>query len=47
MKTGVPQPLIRIYMDDLTITTYSVTESRSRRLEKLIVWARINFKLVN
>lgn len=46
MNTGVRQPPIRAYMDDLTITTSSVTGSRwiLRRLEKLITWARMCFK---
>ena len=46
MKTGVRQPLIRAYMDDLTVTTTSVMGSRwiLRSLEKLIPWARMKFK---
>ena len=46
MKTGVRQPPIRAYMDDLTVTTTSVMGSRwiLRSLEKLIAWARMKFK---
>ncbi|XP_062272394.1 LOW QUALITY PROTEIN: uncharacterized protein LOC133978067 [Scomber scombrus] len=45
-KSGVRQPPIRAYMDDLTITTTSVPGSRwiLQRLEKLITWARMSFK---
>lgn len=45
-KSGVRQPPIRAYMDDLTITTTSVPGSRwiLQGLEKLITWARMNFK---
>lgn len=46
MKRGVRQPPINAYMDDLIITTSLVTGSRwiLYRLEKLIPWARMNFK---
>ena len=46
MKTGVYQPPIRAYMDDLAVTTTSVMGSRwiLRSLEKLIAWARMKFK---
>ena len=46
MKTGVRQPPIRAYMDDLTVTTTSVMGSRwiLRSLEKLMAWARMKFK---
>ena len=46
MKTGVRQPSIRAYMDDLTVTTTSVMGSRwiLRSLEKLIAWVRMKFK---
>ena len=46
MKTGVRQPPIRAYMDDLTVTTSSVPGCRwiLRGLEKLISWARMSLK---
>ena len=46
MKIGVRQPLIRVYIDDLAVTTTSVMGSRwiLYSLEKLIVWARMKFK---
>ena len=46
MKSGVRQPPIRAYMDDMTITTSSVTGSRwvLQGLGKLIAWARMKFK---
>ena len=45
-NTGVRQPPIRAYMDDLTVTTPSVTGCRwlLRGLEQQIKWARMNFK---
>ena len=45
-NTGVRQPPIRAYMDDLTVTTSSVTGCRwiLRGLERLIAWARMSFK---
>ena len=45
-NTGVRQPPIRAYMDDLTVTTSSVTGCRwiLRGLEKQIAWARMSFK---
>ena len=45
-KSGVRQPPIRAYMDNLTITTTSVPGSRwiVQGLEKLITWARMGFK---
>ena len=46
MKTGVHQPPIRAYMDNLTVTTTSVMGSRWTlcSLEKLLAWARMKFK---
>ena len=45
-KSGVRQPPIRAYMDDLTITTTSVPVSRRilQGLEGLTTWARMSFK---
>ncbi|XP_075893028.1 uncharacterized protein LOC142895694, partial [Nelusetta ayraudi] len=45
-KSGVRQPPIRAYMDDLTITTISVPGSRwiLQGLERLMTWARMSFK---
>ena len=45
-NTGVRQPPIRAYMDDLTVTTPSVTGCRwlLSGLERQIKWARMNFK---
>ena len=45
-NSGVRQPPIRAYMDDLTVTTPSVTGCRwlLRGLEKQIKWARMQFK---
>ena len=47
-KSGIRQPPIRAYMDDLTVTTAYFTGCRwlARGLEKLIGWARMKFKLV-
>ncbi|XP_035990671.1 uncharacterized protein LOC118562404 [Fundulus heteroclitus] len=44
-KSGVRQPPIRAYMDDLTVTTASVPGCRwiLHGLEKLISWARMSF----
>ncbi|XP_049324773.1 uncharacterized protein LOC125789951 [Astyanax mexicanus] len=45
-KSGVRQPPIRAFMDDLTVTTTSVPGCRwiLQGLEKLISWARMSFK---
>ena len=45
-KSGIRLPPIRAYMDDLTVTTASVTGCRwiVRGLEKHITWARMKFK---
>lgn len=45
-KSGVQQPPIRAYMDDLTITTTSVPGTRwiLQGPERLITWARMSFK---
>ena len=45
-KSGIRQPPIRAFMDDLTVTTESVPGSRwiLQELEKLIGWARMRFK---
>ncbi|XP_041934289.1 LOW QUALITY PROTEIN: uncharacterized protein LOC121697073, partial [Alosa sapidissima] len=45
-KSGVRQPPIRVFMDDLTVTTTSVPGCRwiLQGLEKLITWARMSFK---
>lgn len=45
-KSGVRQPPIRAFMDDLTATTTSVLGSRwiLQGLEKFIAWARMSFK---
>ncbi len=45
-KSGIRQPPIRAYMDDLTITTTSVPGSRwiLQGLERVITWARMSFK---
>lgn len=46
MKSGVRQPPIRAYMDDLTMKKSSVPGSRwiLQGLERLISWARMSFK---
>lgn len=45
-RSGIRQPPIRAYMDDLTITMTSVPGSRwiLQGLERLITWARMSFK---
>ncbi len=45
-KSGIRQPPVRAYMDDLTITTTSVPGSRwiLQGLERVITWARMSFK---
>lgn len=45
-KSGVCQPPIRAFMDNLTVTTTSFPGSRwiPRGLEKLITWARMSFE---
>lgn len=45
-KSGVRQPPIRAFMDDLTVTTTSVPGCRwiLQGLEKIITWARMCFK---
>ncbi|TWW66935.1 hypothetical protein D4764_20G0009670 [Takifugu flavidus] len=45
-RSGVRQPPIRAYMDDLTVTTTSVPGCRwiLQGLERLILWARMSFK---
>lgn len=45
-KSGVRQPPIRAFMDDLTVTTTSVPGCRwiLQGLERLIRWARMSFK---
>ncbi|XP_049336392.1 uncharacterized protein LOC125802421 [Astyanax mexicanus] len=45
-KSGVRQPPIRAFMDDLTVTTTSVPGCRwiLQGLEKLMTWARMSFK---
>lgn len=45
-KTGIRQPPIRAFMDDLTVTTESVPGCRwiLQGLEKLTIWARMLFK---
>ncbi|KAI4876470.1 hypothetical protein NFI96_017397 [Prochilodus magdalenae] len=45
-KSGIRQPPIRAFMDDLTVTTTSVPGCRwiLQGLEKLISWARMSFK---
>ena len=44
-KSGVRQPPIRVFMDDLSVTT-SVPGARwvLQGLEKLVAWARMSFK---
>ena len=46
-KSGVKQPPIRAFMDDLTVTTMSVPGSRwiLQGLERLTTWAWMCFKL--
>ena len=46
VKSGIRQPPLRAYMDDITVTTSSVIGCKLivRGLEKLIVWARMRFK---
>ena len=46
VKSGIRQPPLRAYMDDITVTTSSVIGCTwiVRGLEKLIVWARMRFK---
>ncbi|KAK7880264.1 hypothetical protein WMY93_030631 [Mugilogobius chulae] len=45
-KSGQRQPPIRAFMDDLTVTTESVSGCRwiLQGLQKLVKWARMNFK---
>ncbi|GAA6109066.1 uncharacterized protein LOC109140823 [Tachysurus ichikawai] len=45
-KTGIWQPPIRAFMDDLTVTVESVPRARwiLKGLERLIEWARMSFK---
>ncbi len=45
-KSSIQQPAIRAFMDDLTVTTTLVPGGRwiLQGLEKLIFWARMNFK---
>ncbi|XP_038154112.1 uncharacterized protein LOC119791846 [Cyprinodon tularosa] len=45
-KSGVRQPPIRAFMDDLTVTTSNVPGSRwiLKGLEELTTWARMTFK---
>lgn len=45
-KSGIRQPPIRAYMDDLTVTCTSVTGGRwlLKGLEENITWARMTFK---
>lgn len=45
-KSGVHQPPIRAFMDDLTVSTTSVPGCKwlLKGLEKVITWARMNFK---
>ena len=45
-KSGIRQPPIRAFMDDLTVTTSSVTGSRwlLKGLEQSTTWARMSFK---
>ena len=45
-QSGIRQPPIRAFMDDLTVTTESVPGCRwiLQGLEKLIQWARMSFK---
>ena len=46
VKSGIRQPPLRAYMDDITVTTSSVIGCKwiVRGLEKLIIWARMRFK---
>ena len=46
VMSGIQQPPLRAYMDDITVTTSSVISCKwiVRGLEKLIVWARMRFK---
>ena len=48
MSSGVRQPPIRAFMDDMTITTKTVVGARwtLKELQELISWARMKFKLV-
>jgi len=45
-KTGMRQPPIRAFMDDLTVTTESVPGARwiLKGLERVMEWARMSFK---
>ncbi|XP_038131552.1 uncharacterized protein LOC119776958 [Cyprinodon tularosa] len=45
-RSGIRQPPIRAYMDDLTVTSTSVTGCRwlLRGLERIMAWARMIFK---
>lgn len=47
-RSGLRQPPIRAYMDDMTITTTSVMAARwlLKRIEKHITWARMSFNPV-
>lgn len=46
-KSGVRQPPIRAFMDDLTVTTMAVPGARwiLQGLERLVAWACMSFKL--
>ena len=46
IKTGVRQPPIRAYIDDLRVTTAMVSGCRwlLRGLERSVLWARMQFK---
>ena len=45
-KSNIQQPLLRAYMDNITVTTSSVIGCKwiVRSLEKLIVWVHMRFK---
>jgi len=45
-KSGIQQPPITAFMDDVTVTTTSVPGSRQilKGLEEMITWVRMSFK---
>jgi hypothetical protein len=46
MRAGVRQPPTRAFMDDMTISTKTITEARwtLKEIEDIIKWARMNIK---
>lgn len=46
MESGIPQPPVRGFMDDLTITTSTHVQARwiLKALDDMATWARMKFK---